>query len=557
MEKEVKISKEELLKKLIEEELFERWRRDPMAWLEERLGEPRRHFMWSEHEGYENHKWDGNKDPIGEAWMTFGRAYEAVQRGEDPEYRNVALESATGTGKTYTLARIVFWFLDCFPNSLVVTTAPSDSQIKSGLWAEISTIFPKIIALRPNAKKWQGKLVMQAPRNFAKMDATEREKSLGDSWMAKTHITGTSANKESEDKFRGFHRKSMLILLEECTGIPHQILTAAQNTSTGMTNYILAVGNPSDQTDTLHTFAELPSVKNFRVSAYDHPNIVLQEELYHGAITQVSINERLSTYGAEHGLFKAMVRGISPPQSKDSLIRREWIDKCVNNPNKDKLYGHDALGVDVANSELGDKAAVVYGKGCTVYRMDEFQCPNATHLGYNLVYEDEVLAEKGYDDYNIPTMFEYGIQPYNIGIDGVGVGTATVNAFIDMGLPNVESLMGGQWNEAIPTIEDGPDAGKPKFRFGSLRSQMWWQLREDFRMGKINLALTDADQLEALKRELTVPKVTMRENAIAVEAKEQIKKRLGHSPNLGDALAYWNWMRNGYRVDAGFVAARS
>jgi hypothetical protein len=30
---------------------------------------------------------------------------------------------------------------------------------------------------------------------------------------------------------------------------------------------------------------------------------------------------------------------------------------------------------------------------------------------------------------------------------------------------------------------------------------------------------------------------------IKVESKEEIKKRLGRSPNKGDAVIYWNWVR--------------
>jgi hypothetical protein len=30
---------------------------------------------------------------------------------------------------------------------------------------------------------------------------------------------------------------------------------------------------------------------------------------------------------------------------------------------------------------------------------------------------------------------------------------------------------------------------------------------------------------------------------ITIESKEDMKKRLGHSPNMLDSLVYWNWMR--------------
>ncbi|HOZ83821.1 MAG TPA: hypothetical protein PKU82_12960, partial [Bacteroidia bacterium] len=67
-------------------------------------------LKWSEFEGYENHKWDGTVDPF----MSACKALTARKW--------VGIESATSVGKTYCLPRIIYWFLDTFPNSLVITT---------------------------------------------------------------------------------------------------------------------------------------------------------------------------------------------------------------------------------------------------------------------------------------------------------------------------------------------------------------------------------------------------------------------------------------------------
>ncbi|MDR3678901.1 MAG: hypothetical protein P4L41_02970 [Flavipsychrobacter sp.] len=62
--------------------------------------------------------------------------------------RRVAIEAATGTGKTFTLSRIVLWFLDVYEDSLVVTTGPGESQLKHNLWAEIEKFKDKFKRLR-------------------------------------------------------------------------------------------------------------------------------------------------------------------------------------------------------------------------------------------------------------------------------------------------------------------------------------------------------------------------------------------------------------------------
>ena len=62
--------------------------------------------------------------------------------------------------KTYWLARLAFWFLDSFENSLVVTSAPKRDQLRLGLWSEISMLGKKIKKIRPNAQMYKLRLAM-------------------------------------------------------------------------------------------------------------------------------------------------------------------------------------------------------------------------------------------------------------------------------------------------------------------------------------------------------------------------------------------------------------
>lgn len=534
-----------LQRAITERTMFEAFRRDPMLWVEERLKENPADFLWSSQYKGINHKWDGDKDPLAQAWMAISKSYISTQETGVATYKNVALESATGTGKTYMLARIVFWFLDCFENSLVVTTAPTEAQLKLGLWSELSMLFPKIKTLRPQAQKWLMRLTLET-QTHEYMTEIEKINAIQNAWHAVAFIAGTTADETSANKARGFHRKHMLIILEECTGIPYPILTAFQNTCTGNTNYILAVGNPDNEFDTLHQFAQQKDCRSFRVSALDHPNIVLQKEIYEGAVTQSSINSRTDVYGKGTALWDAMVRGISPQQASDSLIRRDWVEQCVgNHENLDLTTSYNAVGVDVANSESGDKAAIAWGNGNRLNEVQEFQCPNATHLAYNLLYDDGYLLSQQYESYGTSTIYEKQVETYCIGIDAVGVGVATVNAFIDHRHDDIIALQGAAWEEAIPIDET---TGRAKYRFQNLRAQMYWELREDLRAGNIVIDVSP-DMENQLIKELCIAKFSTANGSISIEKKESIKKRLGgKSPNIADAVVYWNWVRKGYRI---------
>ena len=544
------MSQTEILRELLRRKQIEIWRRNPLLWLKERMGENVSDYQWSSMDPiYNTHQWDGDKDPLAEAWLHLGNVYNEVCQGYTSIERNVALESATGTGKTYWLARVVFWFLDCFENSLVVTSASSEKQLKEGLWIELANMYEKIKSLRPKAHMWKTRLIMEYVFSKGLSDA-EKLKNLSESWHALAFTTGVESNEASANKARGFHREYMLIVLEECTGIPLPILTAFQNTSTGEFNLILAVGNPNNEFDTLHQLSQQKGCKHFRISAYDHPNIVLNKTIIPGAVSWHSINKRSDEDGEESDIFLRMVRGISPVASERSLIRIEWIESCIDKTHKDAQKSHNAVGVDVANSTSGDKASVAWGIRNTLVEVNEFFCDNATHLAYNIVMDNGGLATHNYTDYGIPTLAEYQISGNNIGVDGVGIGVATVNAFIDMGL-HVQSLEGGVWRDVIP-VEEKWLAGERKevqmYSFYNLRAQMYWQLREDLRLKKININLKDRTLLKQLVKELCIIQLLPNNNRITLEGKEDIKKRLGgKSPNIADSIAYWNWARLGHR----------
>jgi hypothetical protein len=528
-EQQLRIARVELAQRIYLKQL----QTNPLRWLTERLREPIEAVKWSAMPEYGGHQWDGTKDPLLTAWQALA------------EKKWVGVEAATGTSKTYTAARIVLWFLDVFKDSLVVTVTPKESQLKLHLWAEISKIYPKFKKVRPNAD-----LLSLRLKADGKKSTEEDENAFADSWHAIGFVAGVGASEEAATKAQGFHRENMLIVLEECPGIHQAVYKAFENTSTGSNNLILALGNPDNQNDTLHKHCKSPGVVSVRLSALDHPNIVLGKEVFPGAVTLQSIERRREKYGESNPFFKSRVRGISPEQGIDSLIRLEWIKEALNVEYQD---GMPALGVDVANSQdgTGDPAAVAYGFGNELRNLWEFACPNASHLAYNLLYDDAMLSSYGYYDYHLPTLDELLLEPSYVGVDGVGVGTSTVQAFHNENM-RVISLQGGQLKEVIAT----DDKGKLLFEFASLRAQMYWELREDLRQGKIRISV-EGRVYDRLEEELIVPKFTVRAGKITIEAKEDIVKKLGRSPNLADAMAYWNWMRKGHYTGVGYLSFMS
>lgn len=469
----------------------------PLEYLVERLGFRLNTIDWAANPEYQDHKWDGTVNP-------FVFLLECLSQG----MKKIGVESATGTGKTKIGAGIALWFLDCFENSLVVTTAPKEPQLKLHIWKEIGVMYPSfnkgsLSTLRLN--------MHEDPR-------------LTD-WQAIGFVAGVAADEQSSTKAQGFHAEHLLIIIEETPGVPQPIIEAFQNTADGPHNIILAFGNPDHQLDNLHRFCQLPNVTSMRISGYDHPNVVLKNPSFiPGAVTLDGINDKKLRYGEEGSLFLSRAKGISPGQSVSSLISLKWIKEAIERwknlcdetgkLDETKIQGEKALGVDVANSEAGDKAAIAKGKGVVLFSVVDFHCPDSNILGKRDVAQlmkDEKIKDK------------------NVGVDSVGVGAGTVNALKEMD-HYIAALGGADTPADLPNQEE---------RFKNLRSQMWWQLREDLRNGII--ALPDDQELVA---DLITPEWEPKDGKVIVESKETIKKRLGHSPNKGDAVVYWNWVRN-------------
>ncbi len=83
-------------------------------------------------------------------------------------------------------------------------------------------------------------------------------------------------------------------------------------------------------------------------------------------------------------------------------------------------------------------------------------------------------------------------------------------------------------------------------RYHNLRAELWWGLRERLNPEKELIALPPDDEL--LSELASVKYKVDARGAIQIESKEDMKKRLGHSPDRADAvvLAFSNTQHEGY-----------
>ena len=159
------------------------------------------------------------------------------------------------------------------------------------------------------------------------------------------------------------------------------------------------------------------------------------------------------------------------------------------------------LGVDVA-AYGSDKTVIADRRGFKVMPLDVYsQKSTRETAGFVVSKAREVGTGK-------------------IRVDEIGIGRGVVDSLEEEGFENV----------GVNVAEKSSDTE----RFHNLRAELWWRLRELLDPDKEPIALPDDDELLAELASVKY-KVDAR-GAIQIESKDEMRKRLGHSPDRADAV---------------------
>lgn len=312
---------------------------NPLNWLEDILHINPITIKWSLHPEYENQgyvvdgkytdKWDGTPDPL----------FTAIDNIAN--WKDTALESATGTGKSYLTAALIYWFLDCWPEDThVLTFAPRQEQLDN-IWKHVKDLFPFF------KERWPDAVYMESRQIKRKKNGGYKS----GSWIAEGKIAEVGSGETVAGKARGTHAENMLIIFDEANAIDEAIVNAQELTSVAPHNLKLYSGNPDNVNDTLHKRFIMQNIQNIRISAYDHPNVVTDDPgIVPGATSKKFISymrDKCSLGGEdykEHSEYISRVRGICPTTSAHSLIpniclnkTQKWFEdeyqRYINHPN--------------------------------------------------------------------------------------------------------------------------------------------------------------------------------------------------------------------------------
>lgn len=402
--------------------------------------------------------------------------------------RRIGMKACTGPGKSALLAWAGWHRLVCFaekgehPKGYALSVTADN--LKDTLWAELS--------------KWQTRSPFLTEA-FAWTKERIFARDHPETWFLSARAFAKDADAEAIGRtLSGLHSKFPFILLDETGEMPISVARAADQIFTGdlIDGAVLAAGNPTSTDGLLYHICSTARSgwDIITITADpDDPKRTPRVDIEHA-------REMIRLYGKDNPWVMATILGQFPPGGFNALLSVEEVEAAMARSIQpvDYEWSQKRLGVDVA--QMGDDRTVIFPRqGLMVFKPVEMRNQRGPAVAAR------VAAAKA----------KWGSEMELVDATG-GYGAAVVDAMVPAGLAPVEVQFGGKANDP---------------RYFNKRSEMWFQMAEFVKKGGC------LPKVPELVRELTAPTYSYQGGKFRLEEKDQIKKRLGFSPDLADALA--------------------
>lgn len=409
------------------------------------------------------------------------------------EHRRVAARSPHGGGKTSVAALAVLWFAATRDAAgvpwKVLTTAGAWRQLERYLWPEIH--------------RWERALRWDALGLRPWRDGRESF----DLGLRLRHGEAFAGASDNAALLEGLHADSVLLVLDEAKSIPSATWDAVEGALSGTGEaFALAISTPGDPSGRFYALCtQQPGLSDW------HPiHVTLEQAVSAGRISPTWAEQRALQWGASSSVYQNRVLGEFASSDEDSVIPLEWVEQAMDRWRFWKASGAGptgpvVVGVDVARFGT-DKTAICVRQGNVLLSVERHAL-------------EDTMATTG----RVVAKLRPGARAV---VDVIGVGGGVADRLREQGC-SVDGF----------NASEGSDAKDRSGELGFLnrRSEAWWGLREllDPAYGP-EVALVPDDQLLG---DLCAPKWSVTSaGKIQIEAKDAIRKRLGRSPDAGDAV---------------------
>lgn len=450
-----------------------------------------------------------------------------------------AVASGTARGKDFVAACASLCFMYLTPrfdptgkilseNTKVAMTAPTGRQVENIMKPEIHRLVKAARAKFPFA--CPGRLVANDIR-------TE---------YAEWFLTGFKADNNATEAWSGFHAANTMFVITEATGISETIFNAIEGNMQGNSR-MLMVFNPNIATGYAAKAMMQDRFTKFRLNSLNAENVVKKQNIIPGQVDYRWVKDKVKTwcskidkdsynpgdgdfewegaYYRPNDLFRVKVLGLFPKVSTDVLVPYEWIQIANNRwhqlqEKKFKPKKACTLGVDVAG--MGRDSSILCPRyDSYVPKFIAHQSAGQADHMHVVGMVVNALTDRKRDKAFIDTIGE-----------GAGVYSRLKELNSESRAQHKMKVYSCKFSESAKGYKDI----NGQLEFANMRAYLYWKVREwlDPKNG-FNPALPECEQL--MEEATNTHWKFQSDGRIIIEAKDDIKERIGRSPDWMDSLA--------------------
>jgi hypothetical protein len=403
-----------------------------------------------------------------------------------PKHKRLAGVACKGPGKTALEAWLGWNFLFTRPHCKVPCTSITGPNLKDGLWAEF--------------KKWQ----LRSPILLSQFEWTEtriKHRQHPETWWASARTWSKDAEPEQQaNTIAGLHEDYLLWLLDEASDMPNGVVSAAEAAlAGGIETKMVIMGNCT------RTEGPIWDAAGKRRHMF-HVTRITGDPDDPKRSPRIDIDEaraQIAELGRDHYVVKVNILGEFPDRAADKLIDARDVEAGQKRTVQPGTLTALPIILGCDPARFGDDSTVV------VRRRGRMCWPPHVFKKLDTVQTAEQLM-KLLDDEDCDAAF----------VDEVGIGAGVIDTCRARG-----------YGKRIYGVNAGEKARDEK-RFTNRRAEMYWLTAEWLKEGG---CLPKDDMLAA---ELSSPHFDYdAKQRIWLEPKEDVKARLGRSPDRADALS--------------------
>jgi hypothetical protein len=427
------------------------------------------------------------------------------------DYRITVVYSGNAIGKDYVLGGVIPWWLYTRHRSLVIATGPSQTLLGSVTWKEVR------LAIE------HSKIPLGAKLSNG-IRASPQTVTLGTDWQALGYST-TSVERAS-----GQHNRKLLVIGEEASAIDDEIYDALDSLKFVK---LFLIGNPTRPdgrfvsliqqaaADQRNGVPRHQAVNAIHIPSTDSPHADWPESPF-GLADQGFLEDMRRRHGETSLWWKVHILAIIPTTAAETLIPESWLDFAASRHRSPLPLNHPLHTTRRIACDLGE--GVGRDSTCVLVRDKDGILEVICSAAIGLAEAASAIADMA-RKWNVPH--------HLITYDRLGIGKNMPHHLVKHGITEAEGYAG--------------EGHRCSHDFTNFRSECAWRLRQRLdpqfapdshspHQIQPPFVIPAEAWWPRLREELRVLEYGLAGRKTKLMLKEHWCARLGHSPDIADAL---------------------